>query len=1064
MKPATLASFQEELGRLVTQFEKNLAHYKSGTYDEASLRNEFLNPFFRALGWDVENKAGHIPKHREVELESRTEIAGQMKFADYLFRIDRADRFVCEAKKPAERIDQPRHIFQAKRYAWNKNPPFALLTDFEDWKFYVVGGKPFIDEPNVGHWRSFHFKELLLNAQEIWNLFARDQVAGGSIDRFLEGLPKKPARKGGKGQQLYLIKPDRSRALDEDFLAVLDEARRTLGNNLLRHNDRAELLEGTNLNDAIQRILDRILFLRICEDREIDTGRKLATIVGRDREKKSGGGAQPPLLILDEDAAGYGGAKAAPAEGRLWRALVRHFGELDHRPPTTVPFFNGNLFKKHYCDTLVVGDDWLFDFIRLLSDEETPYLFHAIPVEILGTIYERFLGKIVRPQGRGATIEEKPEVRKAGGVYYTPRYIVDYIVEQTVGKLLEGRTPEASLELRILDPACGSGSFLIRAFERVCEHWQEWLTKNPERRKKDWCWTDPVTNDVHLTSALKGRILTNTIYGVDLDGGAVEVSQLSLYLKMLEGESRTSLQRDRDLFGNDAPLLPPLQDNVKQGNSLIASDFSLDPDDLVRVHAFDWNIGFKAIMKAGGFDAVIGNPPYIRIQTLQESDPDSVAYLHRHFASAAKGNYDIYVVFVEQALKLLNSRGLHGFILPHKFFNAQYGEALRGFLATGRHVRGITHFGHQQVFEGATTYTCLLFTQKTPSPSLRFARVDDLTAWAARRTEEASDIQADKLRDNDWVFAAGPAASLLDRLRQQPQTLETVTDRIFQGLKTSADKIYVVEERGRKRDLVLIWSPEKQAEYWIESDLLHPLIKGGDSRRFAMTKTNRLILFPYRTDREGNVGLISQEELKRTFPRTWVYLNDNKSYLDNRENGRFRGRDWYQFGRSQALDVMPLPKLFTPDLASCASFSLDETGECFFTGGVAGGYGLLAKESVSPRFLLGLLNSRLLNWVIAQTGTQMRGGYFSFEARFIRSLPVPQPDMKNPADKSRHDQMVKLVDKMLGLMPKLRTAKAESERQTLQNAVDATDQEIDALVYELYGLTKDEIALVEGGT
>jgi hypothetical protein len=458
----------------------------------------------------------------------------------------------------------------------------------------------------------------------------------------------------------------------------------------------------------------------------------------------------------------------------LWRHVVRHFRALDRRPPTHVPFFNGNLFKPHFTETLVIGDEWLAGFITELSADESPYLFDAIPVEILGSVYERFLGKVVRPQGRGITIEEKPEVRKAGGVYYTPRYIVDYIVEQTAGKLLDeiahpgsSRREEAQTDsaektnqslvtsaatlkdfekrtaaLRLLDPACGSGSFLIRAFERVCEHWQKRLTADLravvgmdrwavparasqssaggseiplaksgeapagsaqradptskaaraawEKKHRALCWVDPETNDVHLTVALKRQILTQNIYGVDLDAAAVEVTQLSLYLKMLEHENRTTLQRQRELLADETEiaLLPPLQDNIKCGNSLIASDFSMMPEDLLRVHAFNWNVGFKTIMQAGGFDAVIGNPPYIRIQTLQESDPESVNYLNEHYAAAAKGNYDIYVVFVERALSLLNPAGRLGYILPHKFFNAQYGEALRAHLTSGKHLKG----------------------------------------------------------------------------------------------------------------------------------------------------------------------------------------------------------------------------------------------------------------------------------------------------------------------------------------------------------------------------------------
>src|SRR5271157_4413137 len=518
-KVASFESFEMELSRLVGIFERSLAELKSSGYVEAQLRDDFLNPFFRSLGWDLENSAGLVQTKREVEIESRTEIGGRQKRADYLFRTDGHDRFVC----------------QAKRYAWNKNLPLAILTDFEEFKIYIVGGKPHMDEPLAGLWKSWHFRELPLVAREIWDLLARDKIAAGSIEQLLESLPKTPPGKG-KARQQWLIKPDRSRSLDVDFLNFLDEARRDLASDLIRHNEREDLLEGSQLNEAVQHILDRILFLRICEDRDIDTGVLLVSIVEtwrRNFEKQEGVRAhQKPLELREEPPADYGYSGIRAPKGSLWRGIVRHFRALDRRPPSHVPYFNGNLFKPHFSEELIVSDDWLAGFVADLSDDESPYLFSYIPVEILGTIYERFLGKIVRPQGRGVTIEEKPDVRKAGGVYYTPRYIVEYIVAQTVGKLLAGRKPEDALKLRILDPACGSGSFLIRAFEEVCEHCQQWFTDHPDQRKKDWCWLEE--NAVHLTTKAKRRILRETIHGVDLDPQAVEVTELSLYLKMLE--------------------------------------------------------------------------------------------------------------------------------------------------------------------------------------------------------------------------------------------------------------------------------------------------------------------------------------------------------------------------------------------------------------------------------------------------------------------------------------------------------------------------------------------------
>ena len=339
--------------------------------------------------------------------------------------------------------------------------------------------------------------------------------------------------------------------------------------------------------------------------------------------------------------------RPARPKGTLWHALVRHFRALDRRPPSHIPFFNGNLFKPHFSEELVVSDEWLAHFLDELGDEESPYLFSYIPVEILGTIYERFLGKVVRPHGRGVTIEEKPEVRKAGGVYYTPRYIVEYIVGQTVGKLLAGRKPEEpSSSASSTPPAApaASSSAPSRSSASTASNGSPTTRTSARRTGAGWTRKTPSTSPPRPSAASCAKPSTAWTSTPQ----AVEVTQLSLYLKMLENENRATLARERDLFGSDEPSCPPLENNIKCGNSLIASDFSMMPEDLVRVHAFDWPVQFPAIMKAGGFDAVIGNPPYIRIQGFPQ---DQVGYFVRNYR-AATGNYDVYVNFVERGLKL----------------------------------------------------------------------------------------------------------------------------------------------------------------------------------------------------------------------------------------------------------------------------------------------------------------------------------------------------------------------------------------------------------------------------
>jgi hypothetical protein len=286
--------------------------------------------------------------------------------------------------------------------------------------------------------------------------------------------------------------------------------------------------------------------------------------------------------------------------------------------------------------------------------------------------------------------------------------------------------------------------------------------------------------------------------------------------------------------------------------------------------------------------------------------------------------------------------------------------------------------------------------------------------------------------------------------------------RIFQGLKTSADKIFIVKELEREPHRVKIYSKERESECWLEPDLLHPLIKGGDSKRYLMTRTNRLILFPYEQHEDGRVQLIEAAKLKTDYPLTWAYLTDNKKFLENRENGKMRGLRWYGYVYPKALDVMPLPKIFTPDIAPHSAFSLDVTGEVFFTGGVSGGYGILALPEISREFLLGLLNSKLIEWFIHQTATQMRGGWYSYEARFIRGVPIRTIISSGKVDVARRDKIISLVEQMLSAKIRLQQARTDRDRNFYENKCAMLDHQIDMLVYELYDLSDEEIAVVEG--
>lgn len=1012
--PATPPSREVARGAvasLVERYARNRDRYQTSNYNEETCRAEFITPLFEAFGWDVTNRAGYAEQYKDVIHEEGIKVGDYTKAPDYTFRVAGVRKFFVEAKKPfVDLKTDPAPAYQLRRYAWSAKLPLSILTDFEELAVYDTRVRPREgDKPAVARILYVGYDELLERFDELWDIFSKEAVLKGSFDRYAED------KKGKRG----------TAEVDTEFLKEIEGWREELARNLaLRNAD----LSVDELNFAVQTTIDRIIFLRIAEGR----------------------GAEP-----------YGSLLGVVNGADIHKRLVALYRKADTRYNSGLFDFKADRLTPH----LTIDDKVLKPILQNLYYPQSPYEFSVLPAEILGNVYEQFLGKVITlSKGHRATVEEKPEVKKAGGVYYTPGYIVDYIVRQTVGDLCEGKSPKQMEKLRILDPACGSGSFLIRAYQELLDRHLAWYREHEPSKHRKEVFLGP-GGDWRLTTAEKRRIVLNNIYGVDIDRQAVEVTKLSLLLKVLEGENDETLTQ-QSLFGERA--LPSLEGNIKCGNSLIApsdlGELIPDPGALRRMNPFPWESEFPAVFKDGGFDAVIGNPPYIRIQTMQEWAPHEVALYKRLYRSAASGNYDVYVVFVERGLSLVNEAGRLGFILPHKFFNAKYGGGLRRLIAEGRHLAGVVHFGDMQVFDTATTYTCLLFLEgRARRKDADVVMVTNLSAWRAgtMATNCIATVPQARLSGAPWAFVAGPGAALLEKMQAFPTKLEHVTDRIFQGLKTSADKIYIVDEISRTQKGVRVFSRQTEKEHLLEAELLHPLVKGGDSKPYLLTTTARRILFPYSRDSRGEARLLSAPELRSRYPLAWQYLSENKSYLESREDGRMRGSGWYAFGRTQALDVVRLPKIFTPDIAARASFSLDGSGQAFFTGGAAGGYGILVAEGYDRRVVLGLLNSRLLDWYIRQTAAPMRGGYFSFEARFIRGLPFP-PIVGAKASRVRTlDAVAARVDSILAIRQRLANAKTPHEQTELSRQIRATDDAINSLVYELYELTEEEIAIVE---
>ncbi len=1033
----------QKVKQLVADFRANEKFYLSPQYQEQEARRDFIDKFWLAVGWDVNHETQKNPFEQEVKVERREHGISQRR-ADYAFYLApnfRDVKFYVEAKKPHGDIATADNYFQTIRYGWSSSTPVAILHDFEQFEILDCRYRPDIDSALAQNLRKYHFShyEDPEKFAEIYWLFSREAVADGSLEKFASTLPKKRA----KAVQRGLIGAA-DQTIDETFLEELDQFRDELARAFKNRNPN---LDGETLTELTQRALDRLVFLRFLEDKHIEPENRIA----------------------------YFGDK-----GTAWQDFIAESRRLDG-------IYNGIVYKEHAIldsSKFRPDGDAFSGICDRLSHLNSPYDFNAIPIHILGSIYERFLGKVIVATDKRVRLEEKPEVRKAGGVYYTPEYIVRYIVENTVGKLIAGKSPAQIAEMRFADIACGSGSFLLGVYDLLIRHHTKFYNDSPGKAKKG----DVVERDdgMHLSLQKKRAILLANIYGVDIDPQAVEVAQLSLYLKLLQDETPGS-SRDYQLEFHET-LLPSLNKNIVCGNSLIGTDILAGQlfasDDEKKLNPMDFEQRFPQIFSGGtgngsgllretvepldfsfpgvplhgafsykkkkmakvppaapefegGFDAIVGNPPYVRIQGLPRLQLD---YLSKHY-SAARGSFDLYVSFIERGYKLLKRGGLLGQIVPNKFFKTDYGEALRQLISTNSALDKVVDFGASQVFN-ATTYTCLLFLAKSIRPNFLYALSQ--ANEKALTSSQFGERPATGLTTAPWVFESAGANSIVEKMAQGSVRLLDLPVEISRGSSTGDDDIFMIDSAGTA----------------IEPGILRKPLFASDFSRYHFKLSGKWqVIFPYKIE-NGKSELMAESELRTKYPKAYAYLHSRKSALLKRK----QFTEWFGYSAPRNLPVHERAQICIPLLANRGLFALTPPkmrgSLCpMASGGFTVALSISAK--VRPEYALGLLNSTLLFWRLHQISNLFRGGWITCTKQYLGELPIHKIDVSDPEDKARHDRMVELVEQMLAAKKHLALAQSDKDKDFYANRCDGLDRQIDAFVYDLYALTPAEIKIVE---
>jgi type I restriction-modification system DNA methylase subunit len=1000
---------------LAKDFEANKASYLSQSYQESEARNDFINKFFFALGWDVYHDLQKHPFKQEVKLEPGVAMGASERRADYAFYVTphfRKDnvRFFVEAKKPAGEIATPDNCFQTIRYGANAGTPLAVLTSFRQLVVLDSRYKLNIETATKKVVRHYDYTDYADAAKfrEIFDLLSRDAVAANSLETLAESL----ASKRGKAVQ----RGTNEISIGDAFLQELDTYRGILARAFKNQNPD---LDGETLTEITQRTLDRLVFLRFLEDKGIETKESVANFERR---------------------------------GTPWLDFVAASKRLNG-------IYNGIVFRPHKLDEpdFQVDEDVFASVCKWLSDPRSFYLFDIIPIHTLGSIYEQFLGKVIVTTDKRARVEEKPEVRKAGGVYYTPEYIVRYIVENTVGKLIEGKTPAQIAEMRFADIACGSGSFLLGVFDLLLHYNRDWFNANPDKAKKAGCMPDD-NGAWHLSLKQRREILLNNIYGVDIDRQAVEVAQLSLYLKLLEEET-TGTAREYQMEFHET-LLPSLKDNIVCGNSLIGTDIStgqLFADDKVRkLNPMNFEDRFPQIFRRkisggelhdaspgeldytmpgvplhggfsykkskkdkpapshalpvsafeGGFDAVIGNPPYIDSEWMTKFLPQERDYCSTKY-KAASGNWDIFCVFIERALQMARPDGLVSLIVPNKLGSAGYAHKTREVLAVDNSLLSVRDFSHVRVFPVAV-YPIVFLSKKT-KPKKSFSVVYERMAESNRKIICAANHDLDYERyflhpETPWqIFSAISENDISGRMSKNFAKLEMVATVLGAATVSEAYEIANLISDG-------------------SSGL--KLINSGTIDRFA-------ILWGFKECR-----YLGKKFLKPVIKASAAVQLPVKR-------------------REQA----ETPKIVIAGMTLRLECALDLEGKI-----LAGKSTSIVFSRIDLRYLVGVLNSRAVNYYYNSVfgGNKLQGGYLRVGPPQLSQIPIPVCDITTQQGKSRHDKMVSMVEQMLAAKPQLASAQSDADKEFYGNKCADLDRRIDALVYELYGLTEEEINIVRG--
>ena len=1064
-----------ERRKALNKWIKNLENGVLDKSKEEEFQGEFLYDIFTTVLRAVNKSDGK--NEWNLERETKTKLDGQK--ADGVLGFFDADgkkdvRAVIELKGAKVSLDvrQKRTsdtrtpVEQAFNYApkYGKNCQWVIVSNYKEIRLYRSN--------DMTEYQVFFLEKLKDDLEFKKFIYILSFYA-------LVGTEKKKAKTIELSEEYQKNQAE----IEKKFYNEYKNIRLHIFENMRKNNP---AVNENTIIEKVQKLLDRFLFICFCEDK----GLLPNEIFYKTLEKgKNFGDVFEVFKMLCN-----------------WINLGNSRENISH--------FNGGLFKNDDVLESLYVDNEVFEEMKKISE----YDFDSeLNENILGHIFEQSISDIedLKKELNGEEFDKKKGKRKKDGIFYTPKYITKYIVENSIKNWLddkrkelgEDKLPELSeadfeikysskksderiysknykkhiefwtkyreavKNIKIVDPACGSGAFLITAFEYL-------LNYNNYLNDKIF----DLTGTKDLFSDTTKEILQNNIFGVDLNKESVEITKLSLWLKTAD-KNKT---------------LATLENNIKCGNSLI------DDAEIAGELAFDWEKEFPQVFENGGFDVVVGNPPYVRVQGLKENYLEQTKYYEKNYVSAT-GSYDIYALFMEKGFKLINKNGLVSFILPHKFLVTDFGSGIRKFFVEKRAVESLLHFGSELVFSEASTYTCIVTLSKKNKGKILFKKI---SPNKISETFKWDKMDYNLLSNKNWDLQSEEIYNLIKKLKKQPYTVEEVFKSIFQGIATSLDDVYVFEGK-EEGNIIKGYNKKFDYEFEIEKELVKPILGGKEVSKYCNMKIKNYVLFPYHRI-NNKMEIVDIKYIENNLPLTKKYLENFEKEIKGREKGKMSNRqDWYAYIYPKNLEKFDSSKIMTREISLGCNMTYDSEGKIYHNTKV---YSFVKnkKFNVDDKFYLALLNSKVMWFFIKNTGSEYSGGYYVFKTNYLKPFPLPEiPDNAEmfieKADKMlflnknlqelsqkfqrlliRKFELEKLSTKLQDwylldfseFVKELKKAKIKfslkdemeweeiflekkEEAEKVKNEIEMTDKEIDRMVYELYGLSEEEVNIIE---